>query len=491
VQTSKYTTITPSTFSEDTLKPATDDEAVTTVPPSTEPTAVFTQPVTQPKPVIKAEPKPEPKPQPKPEPKSQPKTADQLAPKPQPQPKQQPKPSVPGQTEFEKGVEAMKQGREQEAIRLFEIAADKNIISAMYNLSLLYGWKKDYASAFDWMLKAARKGYKQAYTPLSRMYLAGLGTQKDLFAAQYWARMAVQNGDSAAQPLLAQTDGNWRDFLRSMEVGKRFEFGTYPQTEDGQLKPIIWRVLDKQDDKMLVLSEYVLDRQDFDKNLSNKHSIWENSTLRKWLHEEFWNLAFQEVDTTRILSTKIHTVTHPDYDLMVKSLPANADKPSRVTIICPETVDRIFIPSWDEIIRYLCNGKLPMLQSSGFCDGKKEISSSDLYWYNFDGYETAAPATPYVGKNTPKGILSDGPEAYERFGTGDWWLRNMTACEENLYVYCGDDGFTDGVLMMGAQLVIGGPSKRPNYTNPKPGSIRNTMQFSTKGVRPAMWIDLR
>ena len=53
VQTSKYTTITPSTFSEDTLKPATDDEAVTTVPPSTEPTAVFTQPVTQPKPADK------------------------------------------------------------------------------------------------------------------------------------------------------------------------------------------------------------------------------------------------------------------------------------------------------------------------------------------------------------------------------------------------------------------------------------------------------
>ncbi len=428
-----------------------------------------------------------PAPAPKPAVTPQSKPAAQPASKPQPQPKS----GIPGQAEFEKGVQAMKQGREQEAIRLFEIAADQNVISAMYNLSMLYGRKKDYAAAFDWMLKAARKGYRPAYTMLSRMYLNGLGTQKDLYATQYWAKMAVQNGDSAAQPLLTQTDGNWRNYLRSMEVGDRFEFGTYPQTEDGQHKPIIWRVLDKQADKMLVLSEYVLDRQPFAKNVSDKHTVWENSTLRTWLHEEFWNMAFQEVDTTRILRTQIHTVTHPDYDLMAKSLPANADKPSRVTINCPDTADRIFIPSWDEIIRYLCNGKLPMLQSSGFCDGKKEISSSDIYWYNFDGYETAAPATPYVGKQIPKGMLSDGPEAYERFGTGDWWLRNVTTHEDILYVYCGDDGFTDGLLMMGDTLVIGGPSKKRNYTPPKPGSIRNMMDISKNGVRPAMWIDLR
>lgn len=49
VQTSKYTTITPSTFSEDTIKPATGDEAVSTVPPTTQPTTAVTQRVTKPK----------------------------------------------------------------------------------------------------------------------------------------------------------------------------------------------------------------------------------------------------------------------------------------------------------------------------------------------------------------------------------------------------------------------------------------------------------
>ena len=53
VQTSKYTTITPSTFNEETIKPATDDEAVTTVPPTTQKPTVVTQPVTKPKPAEK------------------------------------------------------------------------------------------------------------------------------------------------------------------------------------------------------------------------------------------------------------------------------------------------------------------------------------------------------------------------------------------------------------------------------------------------------
>lgn len=49
VQTSKYTTITPSTFSEDTIKPATDDEVVTTVPPTTQKPTAATRPAVKPK----------------------------------------------------------------------------------------------------------------------------------------------------------------------------------------------------------------------------------------------------------------------------------------------------------------------------------------------------------------------------------------------------------------------------------------------------------
>lgn len=49
VQTSKYTTITPSTFSEETIKPATDDEVVTTAPPTTQKPTAATRPAAKPK----------------------------------------------------------------------------------------------------------------------------------------------------------------------------------------------------------------------------------------------------------------------------------------------------------------------------------------------------------------------------------------------------------------------------------------------------------
>ena len=55
-----------------------------------------------------------------------------------------------------------------------------------------------------------------------------------------------------------------------------------------QGEPVEWRVLDKKDGEILLLSEYGLDILPFDDSGSGS-IIWENSSIRNWLNNEFYN----------------------------------------------------------------------------------------------------------------------------------------------------------------------------------------------------------
>jgi TPR repeat protein len=54
-------------------------------------------------------------------------------------------------------------------------------------------------AAFVEMLDAAEKGDARAYAPLASQYLRGIGTRRDLRAAQNWAAKAAQTGDPAGE----------------------------------------------------------------------------------------------------------------------------------------------------------------------------------------------------------------------------------------------------------------------------------------------------
>ena len=61
-----------------------------------------------------------------------------------------------------------------------------------------------------------------------------------------------------------------------IELGEHVMYGSY------QGEPVEWRVLDKKDREILLLSEYGLDAQPFD--TSGKSRVdWKDSTIRKWL----------------------------------------------------------------------------------------------------------------------------------------------------------------------------------------------------------------
>lgn len=81
-------------------------------------------------------------------------------------------------------------------------------------------------------------------------------------------------------------------------------FGSYPQSDtNGKIKePIEWIVLQKDytNNTASLISKYILDCKCY--NDVRENTTWETCSLRKWLNNEFYNLAFSNEEKKRIVS---------------------------------------------------------------------------------------------------------------------------------------------------------------------------------------------
>ena len=90
------------------------------------------------------------------------------------------------------------------------------------------------------------------------------------------------------------------EFCKSLkpEFVDYVKFGRYPQTAKGEVRPVEWRVLARENNKALVISRYGLYAWLFNKDDNN----WEKSVSRKWLNGEFYNSSFSGEEKARIIS---------------------------------------------------------------------------------------------------------------------------------------------------------------------------------------------
>lgn len=144
------------------------------------------------------------------------------------------------------------------------------------------------------------------------------------------------------------------------------EFGNYPFEANGRMKPITWRIIYFKGNKALLWSEYCVDANRFAaKSLNNS---WECSTLRQWLRDKFMYNAFTREEISYIDFTEVETSYEP-----VSSRNSGS-----------KTIDKIFIPSLEEINKY-------------------RLLKGDLI----------VKATPYAQE---RGVFNDNGYAF-------WWLR--------------------------------------------------------------------
>ena len=97
---------------------------------------------------------------------------------------------------------------------------------------------------------------------------------------------------------------------------------------------ILWRVLDIQDGKALILSEYVLFSQAY--HSAGGRITWEHSSLRHYLNNEFLGNTFSPEERERIVETAV----------------VNANSPFYGTAGGNNTTDKIFLLSFEEVRQY-------------------------------------------------------------------------------------------------------------------------------------------
>lgn len=158
--------------------------------------------------------------------------------------------------------------------------------------------------------------------------------------------------------------------------------------------------------------------------------------------------------------------------------------PEKINLRDVDSEDRIFLLSWEEAIAYLADGREPSVQSTGFAKGRRACDRSELLWYNFEGSETAAAITEYAVEKLRQKEHMVSDESYETYGTGDWWLRNISRNGDTLYVYGGDDGFTNALIYINSEM----GRYKAEFEKPGPGSIRTQGGRGRAGIRPAIWI---
>ena len=172
------------------------------------------------------------------------------------------------------------------------------------------------------------------------------------------------------------------------QIGDYIEFGSYEQDGDRSTgsESIEWLVLDKEDDKILVISKYALDCKPY--NEEDKNITWEKCTLRAWLNDDFLNGAFTEDEIRQIPIVTVSIGENPYY----------STDPGNVTH------DKIFLLSINEAKTYFKSDK-----------------------------ERECKSTEYA--------VDNGAWVDEENGNCWWWLRSP-----GLYQSNGTIAFTDGAI---------------------------------------------
>ena len=173
------------------------------------------------------------------------------------------------------------------------------------------------------------------------------------------------------------------------EVGDIIKFGSYEQdniTNNGN-EPIEWLILDKNHDKLFLVSKYALDNKPFYTHI--KATTWETSSIRYWLNNIFILNAFTVEEQNLIQTTTVYADKNPEYDT-----PCGND-----------TEDKIFLLSINEVRKYFSSDLEREIKTT-------EYSKNNKAYIDRNGYTWWWLRSPGSYDYFASGVSSDGSIHY-------------------------------------------------------------------------------
>lgn len=165
--------------------------------------------------------------------------------------------------------------------------------------------------------------------------------------------------------------------FQSAEIGSEVAFGTYEQdnnNENGQ-EPIEWIALEKNDDRLLLISKDILDCRQYHLDDTNTDITWEDCSLRSWLNETFYDAAFSVEEQAMIKETTVMADKNPEY----------ATNPGN------NTVDKVFLLSITEVEKYFGTDEERQCEATSYAvaNGANEDYKGDyIWWLRSPGYSS-------------------------------------------------------------------------------------------------------
>ncbi len=163
--------------------------------------------------------------------------------------------------------------------------------------------------------------------------------------------------------------------IKRSQIGDYVKFGSYEQ--DGNIsngtEEIEWFVLEKQGNRVLVISKYGLDCKQF--NETKRDVTWETCTLRKWLNDDFINSSFSDEEKSLVPTVTVSADGNSGYD----TNPGKA------------TQDKVFLLSIDEAKKYFSSKDDRMCVATAFAyklASKNDSVRTDIecpYWLRTPG----------------------------------------------------------------------------------------------------------
>lgn len=231
--------------------------------------------------------------------------------------------------------------------------------------------------------------------------------------------------------------------FKEANVGEYVTFGHYEQDNDESngKEDIEWLVLDKEDDKILVISKYILLNVSSGGKTNDNTLGWKNCGLRTWINDGFLNDAFNLKEQSLIKDTVNQNELIPMGDSKGDTEKVKREE-QYVANLDSSTIDKVFVLSRDETEKY-------------FPTDESKRCALTKYAYNFlfnDGLSMSIK-------------IDDKP-------TGSYWTRSCNVYTEIDTYDNTTKGFYSAFISM-----------------PEGTSFFDAITKGTCcGIRPAMWI---
>lgn len=177
-------------------------------------------------------------------------------------------------------------------------------------------------------------------------------------------------GTTASETNEVAIEYSLEDGKSNYSIGDTILFGHYEQDnkESNGKENIKWKILDKQDEKLLMISEYGLENRSYNDKFGSGLSTWEWSTVRKWLNNDFYQAAFTNSDRVKIISTDVSS-EHKNLDNDMEY-----------------TQDYVFLLDVDEVQQYFDNNdKRVKCTEAAKNHGACEFDGYGMWWLRSPG----------------------------------------------------------------------------------------------------------